>query len=125
MSWRRCACGGRRHHPAYIPDLALSDALPEGAQPLQAERRWIAGNDRPVDGADRYARQPVRLETGFLQGLVDARLVGSQRAATLQDGRDPAAALGPREPAGRLALERFERLIQRAPVSTDRMAGGR
>jgi hypothetical protein len=92
---------------------------------LQAERRRIAGNDRPVDGADRYARHPVQLEAGFLQGLVDARLVGSQRAAALQDERDPAAPLGPRDPAGRLTLERLERLIhQKAPVSTDRMAGG-
>ena len=59
------------------------------------------------------------------KGLVDARLVGAQRAAALQDERDPAATLGPRNPAGRLTLERLERLIhQRAPVSADRMAGG-
>ena len=50
---------------------------------------WIvAGDEAGVDRADRGADHPVRLDAGLMQRLVDADLVGTQRAATLQHQHD-------------------------------------
>ena len=40
---------------------------------------------RGVDGADRGADHPVRLDAGFVQGLIDPALIGAERAAALKD----------------------------------------
>ena len=44
----------------------------------------VAGDDRSVDGADRDAGDPVGMKSGFGQRLVDACLIGAERAAALQ-----------------------------------------
>ena len=44
----------------------------------------IARDKRGVDGADRNAGHPIRCDAGLGQALVDAGLVGAQRAAALQ-----------------------------------------
>jgi hypothetical protein len=48
----------------------------------------IACNNGTIDGSDRYAGDPVRMDIGFGQGLVDASLVCPQRSAALQEQGD-------------------------------------
>jgi hypothetical protein len=78
-----------------VPDLASGDALPEDLKPFQTRLRWIAGNDRGIDRADRHPAHPIRLDAAFLQSLIDAGLVGAQRPAALQHQRNPVAAIRP------------------------------
>jgi hypothetical protein len=78
-----------------VPDLAGRDALPEDSQSLEATLRRIAGNDRRVDAADRNAADPVRLHALLVQGLIDAGLIGAERATTLQDKGYPVAPVRP------------------------------
>ena len=47
--------------------------------------RRIAGDDRGIDGADRDAGNPFRLEIVVTQRLIGAGLIGAERAAALQD----------------------------------------
>jgi hypothetical protein len=61
-----------------------ADHFPEFAQPRHPVLPGVAGDDRAVDGADRNAGQPGRLDALFQQAFVDTRLVGAQRAAALQ-----------------------------------------
>src|SRR5215470_1247936 len=56
--------------------------------------RRIAGNDRGVDRTDRDARHPVGLQPRLVHRLVDAGLIGAERATALQHQRDAIAALG-------------------------------
>ncbi len=62
--------------------------LPEGAQLLDPLLRRIAGDQRRIDGADRDAGDPVRVEIGLGQRLVGTGLIGAQRAAALEEERD-------------------------------------
>jgi hypothetical protein len=78
-----------------MPDLACRDAVPENLQLLETMFRWIAGDDRRIDGADRNAAYPVGLHAFFVQGLIDPGLIGPERAATLQYKRHPVAPVGP------------------------------
>ena len=48
----------------------------------------VAGDQAGVDGADRGADHPVRLDAGLVQRLVDAGLIGPERAAALQHQHD-------------------------------------
>ena len=48
-------------------------------------RGLAAGDQAGVDGADRGADHPVGLDAGLVQRLVDADLVGAERAAALED----------------------------------------
>ena len=68
-----------------IPRHRRRNHLPEFLQPLDALSRLVAGDDRGVDGADRDAGNPVRLEIAMAQRLIGAGLVGAERAAALQD----------------------------------------
>ena len=68
VPWHR-----RRHH------------LPEFLQARHASFRIIAGDDRGVDGADRNPGDPFRLKTRMTQRLKGAGLIGTKRAAALQD----------------------------------------
>ena len=54
--------------------------------------RLVAGDETRVDGADRGPDDPVRLDPGFMQRLVDAGLVGPERAAALKHQHDLAIA---------------------------------
>ena len=66
----------------------LLHLLPELAQARQPVLRRIAGDQAGVDGADRGADDPVRLDAGLVQRLVDAGLIGAKRAAALQHQHD-------------------------------------
>jgi hypothetical protein len=66
----------------------LADEIPELAQLGDACLPGIAGDDGGVDRPDRDARDPIGVEVGLGQCFVDARLVGTERAATLQQKRD-------------------------------------
>src|SRR6185503_14306935 len=65
----------------------FGDVVPERTQALGTPLRRVSGYDGPVDGADRDARDPVGLVAVLGQGCVDARLVGPQGSAALQDQR--------------------------------------
>ena len=67
------------------PQLLAPHPAPEFLQPLQTIFRLVAGDQAGVDGADRRADDPIRLDAGLMQGLIDARLIGAERAAALED----------------------------------------
>ena len=71
-----------------MPELLERHAVPEFLQHGQTLVRRIAGDQGRVDGADRGADDPVGLDAGFVQRLVDSGLVGAERAATLEDEHD-------------------------------------
>ena len=48
----------------------------------------VARDQTGVDGADRRADDPIRLHPRLMQGLIDARLVGAERAAALENKDD-------------------------------------
>ena len=77
-----------RKDVAKIPDRILLHLLPEFAQPRQTVLRCITGDQAGIDGADRGADDPVRLDAGLVQRLVDAGLIGAERAAALQHQHD-------------------------------------
>ena len=74
------------------PDLPLGDHIPEGLQLAQTVLGWIAGDDRRIDRTDGDARHPVGLDPGLMHRLIDAGLIGAERAAALQDKCNPVAA---------------------------------
>ena len=53
---------------------------------------WIAGDDRRIDRADGDAGHPVGLDAGLVHRLINAGLIGAERAAALQHKRDAVAA---------------------------------
>ena len=93
----------RRRHPAGGPQMhrfahmlaepgceawqAAGRAVPERTQPLHPPPGRVPGNDRGVDRADRDAGDPVYLDRGGGQRLVDAGLVGAERTPALQHQR--------------------------------------
>src|SRR5262249_1882291 len=62
--------------------------VPELVEALQPLLRRVAGKDRGVQGTDRDAAEPVGHDPGFVQALVDSRLVGAQGAAALKHQGD-------------------------------------
>ena len=66
----------------------MLDAPPELSQLVEPILWLVAGDDGGVDRAYRRSDQPVGLDAGLVQRLVDAGLVGSQRAAALEDEDD-------------------------------------
>ena len=62
--------------------------LPEVAQPLDAVLRRIAGDDGPVDGADRNASDPIGRQSMLTKGFEGPGLIGAERPAALQDEDD-------------------------------------
>ena len=56
------------------PDRRLGDRFPEVAQPFDAPLRRIAGNQRTVDAADRRAANPMHVDIGFVDRLINAGL---------------------------------------------------
>ena len=58
--------------------------LPEFLEALHPLFGRIAGDDRGIDGADRNAGNPFRLETDMAKRLIGAGLIGAERAAALQ-----------------------------------------
>ena len=70
------------------PKRGRTDGFPELAQLLDAPFRWIAGDQCRVDGPDRNTRDPVRVQVGFGQSLIDAGLIGAERSTALQQQDD-------------------------------------
>ena len=80
---------------------------PKLAEPVNPGVRRIAGDDRGIDRSDRNAGDPVWMDVGFGQGLVDASLVGPQGAAALQqqgDAIERQTPVGGREVLSRLKV---------------------
>lgn len=44
----------------------------------------VASDEAGVDGTDRCANDPVGFDPAFVQGLIDACLIGIERTASLQ-----------------------------------------
>ena len=91
------------------PQGAVGDAAPKFAQGFQPLLQRIAGDDRRIDAADGDAGNPVRIQPRFVQGLIDPRLIGAQRAAALQHQGDAVTAVGTAKLAacGRTGMQRF------------------
>src|SRR5262245_47388779 len=66
------------------PELLAAHASPEFLQSLEPVRRLVAGDQTGIDRADRCADDPIRLDAGLVEGLIDPSLVGPERAATLE-----------------------------------------
>src|SRR5271166_1445523 len=64
------------------------DAPPEISQLAEPILRLVSSDDGGVDCAYRRSDQPVGLDAGLVQRLVDAGLVRSERAAALEDEDD-------------------------------------
>src|SRR6516225_3927946 len=62
--------------------------MPEFLQTLEAVLRRISGDQRRIDRTNGRADHPVDIDAGLLHRLVDAELIGAQRAAALQDEHD-------------------------------------
>ena len=67
------------------PDRLLGHTIPKRLKRGHALARCIAGDQAGVDGADRSADDPVRLDAGLVERLVDPRLIGAEGAPTLED----------------------------------------
>ena len=70
------------------PKRRRADGLPEFPQSLDALVRRIAGDQGRVHGADRNAGDPIGMEVRLRQRLIDAGLIGAERASALQQQRD-------------------------------------
>jgi hypothetical protein len=90
---------------AEIPDRLLLHPLPEFLQARQPLLGLVARDQAGIDRPDRSADDPVRLDAGLVQRLVDAGLVGAERSAALQHQHDLARqALAQRAPVRRIVL---------------------
>jgi hypothetical protein len=69
--------------------LASFFGNPQISRPPDALLGRVAGDQGAVDGTDRDTGHPVGMKIGFGQCLVDARLIGTQRAAALQQKGNP------------------------------------
>jgi hypothetical protein len=70
------------------PQARALDAPPEFLEPGKTVLDLVAGDEARIDGADRGADQPVRLDAGLVQRLIDAALIGAECAAALQHKHD-------------------------------------
>ena len=86
--WRAASPFARSAHPlAPVPTRVGGNAFPEGTELVDACFRRVAGNQRPIDGADRDAGDPIGIKTGLGQCLVDPGLIRTERAAALKQER--------------------------------------
>ena len=76
------------------PEVRALHAAPELLQPVEAVFAPVAGDDAGVDGADRCADDPIGLDARLVQRLVDAALIGAERAPALEHERALAVVLG-------------------------------
>src|SRR5262249_19242154 len=61
---------------------------PKFFQSFEAPLVWIAGDQACIDCPDRGADDPVRFDAALVQRLIDAGLVGTERASPLKDQDD-------------------------------------
>ncbi len=78
---KRIAGERRRQHP--VERLFLTDYIPEFVKSRQPVPGLVPGDQRAVNGADRSADYPFRVDASL-----DQRLVGAERTATLQHEHD-------------------------------------
>jgi hypothetical protein len=52
----------------------------------------VAGDDGAIDGANRRTDNPVGLDIGFMQRLINAALISAERATALKSKDDLAPA---------------------------------
>ena len=71
---------------APLPD-GVSASVDDILSDAEACGRFVSGDDRGVDCADGNACDPIGLYVGLREGLIDARLIGAERAAALQHER--------------------------------------
>jgi hypothetical protein len=57
--------------------------FPEFAQPGDALLGRITGDNCRIDSADRNSRNPIRMQVGFGERLIDSGLIGAKRTAAL------------------------------------------
>ena len=76
------------------PEIRALHAAPELLQPIEAVFAPVAGDDAGVDGADRGADDPIGLDARLVQRLIDAALIGAERAPALEHERALAVVLG-------------------------------
>ena len=81
------ALGTKQARIPIIPRF-VCDSLPERTQLVDACFRRIAGNQRPIDRADRDAGDPVGVKIGLAQCLIDPGLIGTERTTPLEEERD-------------------------------------
>ena len=81
-SCRQCRSTPGRRTAADTP------SAPEFLQRSETISVRIAGDQAGIDRADRGADDPVRLDAVLVQRLIDASLVGAERAAALQHQND-------------------------------------
>src|SRR5450755_1261090 len=77
-----------RENAAEIPGRVLLHPFPEFLQAREPGLRLIAGDQARIDRPDRGADDPVRLDAGFVERLIDAGLIGAERTAALQHQHD-------------------------------------
>ena len=71
-----------------VPTQTRRNAFPERAQLADTRFRRVASNQRPIDGADRDAGDPVGMKIGFGQCLIDSGLICTKRTTSLEEERD-------------------------------------
>ena len=71
-----------------MPRRDRRNMRPKLSQTVNAVIGSVAGDDSAVDRADRNAGNPVGMNIGFRQRLVDASLICSECAAALQNQGD-------------------------------------
>src|SRR5262249_1797687 len=64
-----------------VPDRLVRHAPPEILERRQAPFRLVASNQASIDGTNGGADDPVWLYASFVQSLIDAGLIGAERAA--------------------------------------------
>jgi hypothetical protein len=68
-----------------VPNRIRGHLRPKLAKPVNSEFRRIARDNRSVDRSNRNTGNPIRMDVGFGQRLVDASLICPQSAAALQE----------------------------------------
>src|SRR5271156_6214327 len=61
-----------------------ADAFPKLAQAVDAPFRRVAGDDRGIDRPDGNSRNPIRMQSGFGQALINPGLIRAESATALE-----------------------------------------
>ena len=62
--------------------------MPELFQLVEAILGLIAGNESGINGADRRANNPIGLDSGLMQRLLDADLISAESPTSLKNKND-------------------------------------
>src|SRR4030095_8733592 len=108
------------HWRRPIADRLGGDLLPKAAQLLHTGFGRVAGDQGGVDCADRDTRNPVGLQICFGKRVVDASLIGAERASALQEQGD---AVERRAPPRRLVSRKPRRRERRVHLIVPYFSG--